>query len=115
MKRSASREPVQATGSFRHAFQPAMKITIVDLTCHGCQIEGIPAALYEGDRIAIGIANLGPIYAVVRWVQPGISAGLKFEQPLHSVVFTNLLAKLRNQDCSTGYTPVSRTLPVRRC
>lgn len=115
MTRSAPREPVQTTGSFRHAFQPTQNITIVDLTCHGCKIEGIPAGLYEGDRIAVGIANLGPIYAAVRWVHPGISAGLRFEQPLHSVVFTSLLAKLRNQDCSTGYTPVSRTLPVRRC
>lgn len=105
MKRSASREPVETVGSFRHAFQPAQNVTILDLTCHGCKIEGIPAALYEGDRIKVGIANIGPLHATVRWVQPGISAGLRFEQPLHPVVFQSLLAKLRNQECSTGYTP----------
>ena len=115
MTRSASREPVETTGSFRHAFQPSQNITIVDLTCHGCKIGGIPAGLHEGDRIKVGIGNLGPLFATVRWVQPGISAGLRFEQPLHPVVFQSLLAKLRNQDCSTGYTPVSRALPVRRC
>tara|TARA_B100000378_G_scaffold183376_1_gene148472 strand:+ start:1202 stop:1549 length:348 start_codon:yes stop_codon:yes gene_type:complete len=115
MKRSASREPVETVGSFRHAFQPAQNVTILDLTCHGCKIEGIPAALYEGDRIKVGIANIGPLHATVRWVQPGINAGLRFEQPLHPVVFQSLLAKLRNQECSTGYTPVSRAMPVRRC
>lgn len=115
MTRSAPREPVKTTGSFRHAFQPSQSITIVDLTCEGCKIEGIPAALYEGDRIAVGIGNIGPIYASVRWVQPGLGAGLKFEQPLHPSVFESMLAKLRDEDCSTGYTPMSRKPPVRRC
>lgn len=115
MNRSSEREQVEVVGSFRHAFQPTQNITIVDLTCDGCKIEGIPAALYQGDRIAVGIEKIGPIHATVQWVRPGVNAGLKFERPLHEAVFKSLLAKLRHQDCSTGYTPLSRSLPVRRC
>ncbi|GGD64182.1 PilZ domain-containing protein [Croceicoccus mobilis] len=115
MFRSDPREIVEIHCSFRQGLQALQPIKVTDLTCAGCKLDHVPMEITQGDRIAIRIDTLAPIYGVVQWVKSGMGAGLKFEKPLHPAVFKSMLAKLRSENQATGYTPRSNAAPARFC
>lgn len=91
--RRVERFDIEATGKYRSGAGLALPVTVANLRMYGCQLRAIPRRLRRGDVITLRIANIGPIEAEVRWVEPGKQAGLEFLTPLHESVFDHVLGR----------------------
>ena len=88
--RGADRIEIEASASFRRGAGLAQSATVADLTRNGCRIVDIPRSLSRGERVALRIANVGPIAAHVRWLKLGREAGIEFDYPLSEAIYAVL-------------------------
>lgn len=94
MSRYEARESVAGICRYRFGGGIAVPVRIEDLTPRGCRLSSIPRVLAVGDEITLTIDSLAPIVAMVKWVVPGISAGLAFGTPLYPAVYDWLLSRM---------------------
>lgn len=58
-----------------------VRVTIGDLSAHGCSVRCVADWLRTGRFISVGMDEGPPLRAVVRWVRDNL-AGLEFRRPM---------------------------------
>lgn len=93
--RRTDRHDISAQGKFRAGMGLALSVNVSDLNAHGCKLTDIPRNMATGDRISLRIGSIGPIEALVRWVERSQAAGLEFETPLHDAILAHVVEQNR--------------------
>ena len=65
------------------------QLPTLDVSAEGCRVE-LVEMVDAGERVIVRLPALEPLGAQVAWVQ-GANAGLRFQRPLHSAVFDQLM------------------------
>lgn len=94
-ERRTDRHDISAQGKFRAGMGLALSVNVSDLNANGCKLTGIPHNIATGDRISLRIGSIGPIEALVRWVERSQAAGLEFETPLHDAILSHVVEQNR--------------------
>lgn len=94
LPRQSSRVETCAEVALRRPGQGKYRVRIFDLSPEGARIEFVERPRV-GELSWVKFDGLAAIEAKVRWVE-GHVAGIRFESPLHSAVFDQLLARCQS-------------------
>lgn len=99
--RRAWRAGLGIKGSVRERGRSACEANVTDLSVNGCRIEswGIPLA---GNQVWIRLPGLESLSGQIVWTS-GSTAGVSFDQPLHSAVFGRFITPA-NDDGAASHT-----------
>ena len=82
-RRKEVRTMVHAEASVASSHGDSAKMTIGNVSTHGCNIRGEAAWLRIGSFVGVSLEGGPPLKAIVRWVRDD-SAGLEFMRPVPS-------------------------------
>lgn len=71
---------------------PKFKVTIRDVSTHGCKIEFVDRPRLD-EQVWLKFDGVEAISAIVCWIE-GPAAGVEFSRPIHPAVFEMLLKRL---------------------
>lgn len=91
--RKSARVALNAEVSMRRAGLSNYRVTVRDLSPHGCRVEFVDRPNLD-ERVWLKFEGLEAIEAMVCWVK-GADAGVEFERPVHPAVFDLLISRLR--------------------
>ncbi len=80
-RRKVARHRANAIVQVSNAAGLATSMRVIDLSTHGCSINGDASTLRLGMILSINLGDDRPIQAIIRWVR-GEVAGIEFFRPL---------------------------------
>lgn len=80
-RRRAPRAMVKVEASVRSSRGEEARMTIANISVHGCNITGEAAWLRQGGFVTVELGDGEAMSAIVRWVRDA-SAGLEFARPV---------------------------------
>ena len=90
--RTCVRMPVAANVMLRRSGQMNYRVSVHDISPHGCKLEFIDRPQLE-EIVWVKFDGFGPLPSLVCWTGD-FTAGVKFQQPLHPAVFDLLLQRI---------------------
>ena len=92
--RKCARVAVNAKLSLRRSSQLSYRVHVFDASPDGCKIEFVEKPRL-GERIWVKFDGLEPVGAVVCWTN-GFIGGVRFERPIHSAVFREMILRIQS-------------------
>ncbi len=89
-RRRERRGTVAMPGALRYNVTCRSKVSVSDLSSHGCRVSTCDEGLVVGASVFVRLNDLAPLRATVRWRCAGI-VGLEFDHPLYLPVLDHLL------------------------
>lgn len=83
---------LSADVTLRRSGRSNYRVTILDLSLHGCKVEFIERPTLD-ELVWIKFDDLQSLEAMICWTR-GFDVGLEFERPIHPAVFEMLVSKL---------------------
>ena len=80
-RRKAARSIVHVGASVTSAHGDSAKVTINNVSTHGCNVTGDADWMRMGSFVGVGLEGSQPLQAIVRWMRDG-TAGLEFLRPV---------------------------------
>ena len=88
-RRRSNRRPLGREISVRKAGGFNFQLAALDVSTDGCRVE-LVERVDVNERVVVRLPALEPMGAEVAWVD-GYRAGLRFQRPLHTAVFDQLI------------------------
>ncbi len=88
MRRREDRNTLEMNAHCRSA-RAQLKVTIHNVSCHGCRISGSCLSVEEGQIVVLKTVGLEGLTGTVKWSQDD-AAGVEFDTPLHPAVADHL-------------------------
>lgn len=98
--RRSARIPLLADVVLRRAGQNKYRVTVYDISPHGCRLEFVEQPKLD-ERVWIKFDGLEAIEALVCWTGASV-AGLEFERRIHAAVFDMLVSRFREGPLGSG-------------
>ena len=95
--RREERAVVQVAGRYRNRHGPSRDIWIKDISEYGCRFYDKFSILEIGSEILVGLGNIGPIPAEVKWREQS-TVGAQFERPLHPSVLEHIIREMDRRE-----------------
>ncbi|HVM22659.1 MAG TPA: PilZ domain-containing protein [Sphingomicrobium sp.] len=90
--RRSERVELTAEVSLRRLGKFNYRVRVFDVSPHGCKVELVEMPRLE-EHVLVRFEGLEALEAEVCWIE-GMTAGLRFEKPIHPAVFALLLERL---------------------
>lgn len=91
--RASGRREVGIEGRYRRGSGVPRDVWVTDISRTGCRFYDRFGNLKPGTVISIRLAGIGPIEAVVRWLDQHVN-GVEFTQPLYDAVYDHICDNL---------------------
>lgn len=88
-ERREYRHLVSLQGRYRSGTGVARDVVVLDLSTHGCKFFDRFCNLRVGSHLSMRVGNVGPLSAMVKWVEAQ-HVGVEFENPLHTSVLEHM-------------------------
>lgn len=80
-RRKVVRRPASAIVQVSNAAGITASLRVIDLSSHGCSINGDASSLRLGMILSMSLGGERPIQAIIRWIR-GEVAGIEFFRPI---------------------------------
>ena len=90
-RRRAKRQQLSAAGFYRTGSGTPRNVILTDISKTGCRFVDVTNRLYVGTQLTLKIGAVGPIDAVVAWIDNRV-VGVRFNAPLYESFLDHLVA-----------------------
>ena len=93
MRPREARTVLDAEVSLRRSGQHGYRVTVHDVSPHGCRIEFVERPSLD-ERVWVKFEGMDSVEGLVCWID-GFVGGVEFVSPIHQAVFDQLVGSLR--------------------